>query len=82
MDSNALVNEYIDLKNKKILIYTGSSFGLDARKIMPSRPKTADGILRYAKYDIVGIVDGSCEKAYVSEIVEDIKSGKIENENI
>ena len=73
MDSNALVNKHIDLKNKKILIYTGDSFGLNARKTMPSRPKTADGILRYAKYDIVGIVDSSCEKTYVSEIVKDIK---------
>jgi len=73
MDSNALVNEHIDLKNKKILIYTGDSFGLNARKTMPSRPKTADGILRYAKYDIVGVVDSSCEKTYVSGILKDVK---------
>ena len=73
MGSNALVNEHIDLKNKKILIYTGDSFGLDARKIMPSRPKTADGILRYAKHNIVGVVDNNCKKIYVSEILKDVK---------
>ena len=73
MDGNALINEHIDLKDKKILIYTGNSFGLEARKIMPSRPKTADGILRYAKYDIVGVVDNSCEETYVSGILKDVK---------
>ncbi len=74
MDSNALINKHIDLRNKKILIYTGDSFGLNARKTMPSRPKTADGILRYAKYNIVGLVDGYCKKIYVSEILKDVKN--------
>ena len=72
MDGNALVNEHIDLKNKKILIYTGDSFGLNARKIMPSRPKTADGILRYAKYNIVGLVDSACSEKDVNQILPDL----------
>ncbi len=71
MDINVLANEHIDLKNKKILIYTGNSFGLESRKTMPSRPKTADGILRYAEYDIVGIVDSFCEETYTSKILKD-----------
>lgn len=72
MGGNALINKHIDLKDKKILIYTGDSFGLEARKTMPSRPKTADGILRYAKYDIVGLIDNSCEKTDISEILKDV----------
>jgi len=72
MGGNALINEHIDLRNKKILIYTGNSFGLDSRKIMSSRPKTADGILRYAKYNIVGLVDGSCKKKYACDILNDV----------
>ncbi|MCD6442141.1 DUF1611 domain-containing protein [bacterium] len=73
MGSNALINEHIDFKNKKILIYTGDSFGLNARRIMPSRPKTADGILRYAKYNIVGLVDSTCSKKNVSQVLIDLK---------
>ncbi|OQX71548.1 hypothetical protein B6D52_00970 [Candidatus Parcubacteria bacterium 4484_255] len=72
MGSNALINKHIDLKNKKILIYTGNSFGLNARRIMPSRPKTADGILRYAKYNIVGLVDSTCSEKNVSQVLPDL----------
>lgn len=74
MDSHTLDNQPFNLKNKKILIYTGDTFGLEARKKLPSRPKTADGILRYAPYNIVGLIDSQCSKKFTNQILPDLKS--------
>lgn len=49
----------IDLTKHTSLIYAEGVFGLGARKKLPMRAKTADGILRYADYKIVGVVDSS-----------------------
>ncbi|MCF7907153.1 DUF1611 domain-containing protein [Patescibacteria group bacterium] len=74
MDGHALDNQSFNLKNKKVLIYTGDTFGLEARKKLPSRPKTADGILRYAQYNIVGLVDSHCSKKFTNQILPDLKN--------
>jgi uncharacterized NAD-dependent epimerase/dehydratase family protein len=73
MDSYALNSQPFNLKNKKILIYTGDSFGLNARKKLPSRAKTADGILRYAQYNIVGLIDSQCSEKYTNQVLTDLK---------
>ena len=64
-------NSLIDLfdKNRSVLIYTEGAFGLEARKKMAFRAKTADGILRYAKYNIAGVIDSKCQEKKVSEVL-------------
>jgi len=76
MVSNALkssiLNTPINLndKNRSILIYVEGTFNLKMRKKMPSRAKTADGILRYAQYKIVGVIDSQCKKTDASTILK------------
>lgn len=61
--TKSLFKAPIDLKKHSSLLYAEGVFGLGARKKYSMRPKTADGILRYAEYAIVGVVDsGSYEK--------------------
>ena len=69
---SAILNTPIDLFNKKrsILVYTEGAFNLKARKKMPARAKTADGVLRYGKYKIVGVIDSQCKKTDVSKILK------------
>jgi len=65
------INSPINLFDKKrsILIYSQGAFSLNARKKMPFRAKTADGILRYAQYNIVGVIDSECEQKNVSQVL-------------
>jgi len=51
----------IELKKHSSLIYAEGVFGLQARKKLPMRAKTADGILRYAEYKISGVIDSTAE---------------------
>lgn len=74
MVSNSLrknKNKPIDLfsKNKSILIYAQGAFSLKAREKLPFRAKTADGILRYAQYQIKGVIDSECKKKWVDQII-------------
>jgi uncharacterized NAD-dependent epimerase/dehydratase family protein len=64
-----LFNAPIDLHKHTSLIYGEGVFGLDARKTMPMRAKTADGILRYAKYEITGVVDSKCKEKNIGEVL-------------
>ena len=67
-----IINTSIDLsnKNRSILIYVEGAFNLKARKKMPARAKTADGILRYAQYKTAGVIDSQCQKSEVKEILK------------
>lgn len=47
------------LKSHRSLLYCEGVFSKKARATNPLRPKTADGILRYAEYPIVGIIDST-----------------------
>lgn len=76
MASNALkspvLNTSINLndKNRSVLIYVEGAFNLKMRGKMPSRAKTADGILRYAQYRVIGVIDSQCKKTDVSTILK------------
>ncbi|MBL7141950.1 DUF1611 domain-containing protein [Patescibacteria group bacterium] len=76
MASNALksqiLNTPIDLndKNRSSLIYAQGAFSLKSRQKMPARAKTTDGILRYGKYKIAGVIDSQCQQSPVSEILK------------
>jgi len=59
----------IELSNKKVLIYAENAFGLDSRKKHAFRAKTADGVLRWADYSIVGVVDSTSKESNVSEVL-------------
>ncbi len=63
-------NTPINLSNKKVIIYAEGFFGLKARQKISARAKTADGVLRYANYQIAGVVDSFCEEKVVSQILE------------
>jgi len=76
MASNALkpfiLNTPINLndKNRSVLIYVEGAFNLKMREKMPSRAKTADGILRYAQYSVIGVIDSQCEETDISTILK------------
>lgn len=57
--ANRLFQASIDLKKHSSVIYAEGVFGLDARKKLPMRAKTADGVLRYAEYKIAGVIDST-----------------------
>ena len=59
----------IDLKKHTCLIYAEGVFGLGARKKWPMRAKTADGILRYANYKVVGIVDSASGERQAGDVL-------------
>jgi uncharacterized NAD-dependent epimerase/dehydratase family protein len=59
----------IDLKKHSSLIYAEGAFGLGARKKHPMRAKTADGILRYAEYDILGIIESTSKEKTAGEVL-------------
>lgn len=65
----------IELKMQKVLIYTEGIFGLDARKSQPMRPKTADGILRYAQYQISGIIDSKSKEREAGDVLKAYLTG-------
>jgi len=69
---SSILNTFINLndKNRSILIYVEGAFNLKMREKMPSRAKTADGILHYAQYKVVGIIDSLCKKTDVSMILK------------
>lgn len=71
MAGNALNKQYIDLfkKNRSVLIYAEGAFGLKSREKLSARAKTADGVLRYAKYKISGVIDSQCREKEVSEVL-------------
>ena len=71
MAGNALNKQYIDLfnKNRSVLIYAEGAFGLKSREKLSARAKTADGVLRYAKYKISGVIDSLCREKEVSEVL-------------
>lgn len=60
----------IDLKKRKALVYAEGIFGLDARRKQPMRPKTADGILRYAEYKIAGVIDATSREKTAGEVLK------------
>lgn len=60
----------INLKDKKVLIYAEGAFGLEARKKYSVRAKTADGVLRWADYEITGVVDSTSDESNVGEILQ------------
>lgn len=60
----------INLKNKKVLIYAEGAFGLEARKKYSVRAKTADGVLRWADYEITGVVDSTSDELNVAEVLQ------------
>lgn len=73
--TKSLFTAPIDLRKYSSLIYAEKVFGLDARKKLPMRAKTADGILRYADYKIVGVVDSSSRERTAGEVLSIYLSG-------
>ena len=69
ISGNMPVKSPINLKEFFPLIYVEGVFGKEARKKFPMRAKTADGILRYAKYPILGVVDSKCTEKTVGEVL-------------
>ena len=65
----SLFDAPIDLKNHTCLIYAEGAFGLRARKKWPMRAKTADGLLRYAKYAIAGVIDSSSKETRAGDVL-------------
>jgi len=57
----------------KILIYAEGSFGKNARKQFLVRAKTADGLLRFSNYEILGVIDSTAKEKYVKEVLPDVK---------
>jgi uncharacterized NAD-dependent epimerase/dehydratase family protein len=70
--SNIFINLFD--KKRRILIYAEKSFGLKTREKFPTLAKTADGVLRYAKYKISGVVDSICEEKNVTEVLKTKKN--------
>lgn len=73
--ANYMFKGPIDLAQHTSLIYAEGVFGLVARKKHPMRAKTADGILRYAKYKIVGVVDSRSREKTAGEVLPSYLSG-------
>lgn len=65
------MNLNIDPKSR-ILIYAEASFGKNARKTFAVRAKTADGLLRFSKYEILGVIDSTAKESFVSEVLPDV----------
>lgn len=59
----------IDLQKHISLIYGEGVFGQASRAKLPMRAKTADGILRYASYPIVGLIDGIANEKTAGEVL-------------
>ena len=66
------MNLNIDPKSR-ILIYAEGSFGKNSRKTFAVRAKTADGLLRFSKYKILGVIDSTAKESFVSEVLPDIQ---------
>jgi len=58
--------------NSKILIYAEGSFGKNSRKKYAVRAKTADGLLRFSNYQILGVIDSTAKENIVSEVLTDV----------
>jgi len=67
--AKSLFKAPIDLKKYSCLIYAEGVFGLGARKRWPMRAKTADGILRYAKYKVAGIIDSASRERQAGDVL-------------
>ncbi len=67
--AEAILKAPIDLNKHTCLIYAEGVFGLEVRKNLPMRAKTADGILRYAEYKITGVIDSSCSEKTTGEVL-------------
>ena len=65
----------INLAEHTSLIYGEGVFGSEARKKLPMRAKTADGILRYALYPIQGIIDSTTRAKTAGEVLGIYVSG-------
>ena len=66
----------IDLKKHNMLVYAEGIFGLKARSKQPMRPKTADGILRYAGYKISGVADSKSIEKTAGEVLKTYLAGR------
>ena len=73
---NSIFKAPIDLKQHTCLIYAEGVFGLDAREKHSMRAKTADGILRYAGYDIAGVVDSMSQESKAGDVLKNYLEGK------
>lgn len=60
----------INLQSKKVLIYAEGAFGLEARKKYSVRAKTADGVLRWADYEIAGVIDSTSNEQTVYDVLQ------------
>jgi uncharacterized NAD-dependent epimerase/dehydratase family protein len=67
--AKSLFKAPIDLSKHTSLIYAEGVFGLSARKKWPMRAKTADGILRYAKYKVAGIIDSGSDERQAGDVL-------------
>ncbi len=67
--AKSLFKAAIDLRRHTSLVYAEGVFSLGARKKLPMRTKTADGVLRYAPYKIAGVVDSGAGGVVVSDIL-------------
>lgn len=63
----------LNLKGKKVLIYAEGFFSKRERKEKAFTAKTADGVLYYAPYPIVGVVDSTAKEKRVGEVLPYIK---------
>lgn len=59
----------LNLTHRRVLIFAEGCFGGAGRKKFPFRAKTADGVLRYAPYPIVGVLDSQATEASVGEVL-------------
>src|SRR3989344_3367020 len=59
----------LNLKEQKSLIYAEGVFNKKSREKFPMRAKTADGILRYAEYDIAGLVESKATEKTAGEVL-------------
>jgi len=58
--------------NSKILIYADGSFGKNSRRKYAVRAKTADGLIRFSDYEILGVIDSTSKEKQVSEVLFDV----------
>lgn len=65
----------IDLHKHSSLIYAEGVFGFETRKKFPMRAKTADGVLRYASYNISGVVDSTSRESIAGEVLKSYLKG-------
>lgn len=53
----------------RVLVYADKAFSRKMRLKFSLRAKTADGYLRYAKSEIVGVIDSTATENYVSDVI-------------